>query len=45
MLYGIYTNLMERLAMYWHIFLGLFTIQEYGRFQVLGLMLKIPSQW
>ena len=29
----------------WHVSLGLFTIQEFGRFKVLGCMLKISSQW
>ena len=41
----LFINPMERSVVYWHMTLGLFTIQEFGRFQVLGCMLKKPSQW
>ena len=34
---------MERSVIYWHVSLAVFTIQEFGRFQFLGRMLKIPS--
>ena len=41
----LFANRMEHSVMYWHFSLGLFTIQEFGRLQVLGFMLRIPSQW
>ena len=41
----LFANQMERSVMYWHVSLGLYNIQEFGKFQVLGCMLKIPSQY
>ena len=40
----IFASQIKCLVMYWNVFLGLFMIHGFGRFQVMGCMLKIPFQ-